>query len=109
MLKHAGASRISVTVAARQDWLEVEVVDDGVGGVGANAPLTALRDRIVSVGMLEHVGAPNFQTYFETIARLLDQHERGSLDHAQPLWALLMFDAFLRNAGLGTATARAAA
>jgi asparagine synthase (glutamine-hydrolysing) len=44
-----------------------------------------------------------------TIARLLDQHERGAMDHAQPLWTLLMFDAFLRNAGLGTATARAAA
>lgn len=50
VLKHARASRISVTVAARQDWLAVEVVDDGVGGVAANAPLTALRDRIVSVG-----------------------------------------------------------
>jgi cyclopropane-fatty-acyl-phospholipid synthase len=28
-------------------------------------------DRIVSVGMLEHVGAPNFRTYFQTIKRLL--------------------------------------
>ena len=28
-------------------------------------------DRIVSVGMLEHVGAPNYLTYFETIHRLL--------------------------------------
>jgi cyclopropane-fatty-acyl-phospholipid synthase len=28
-------------------------------------------DRIVSVGMLEHVGAPNFQTYFDTVRRLL--------------------------------------
>ncbi len=28
-------------------------------------------DRIVSVGMFEHVGRPNYQTYFETIARLL--------------------------------------
>lgn len=28
-------------------------------------------DRIVSVGMLEHVGAPNFQTYFDTVKRLL--------------------------------------
>ena len=28
-------------------------------------------DRIVSVGMLEHVGAPNFRTYFETVKRLL--------------------------------------
>lgn len=29
-------------------------------------------DRIVSVGMFEHVGVPNYQTYFDTIARLLD-------------------------------------
>jgi cyclopropane-fatty-acyl-phospholipid synthase len=28
-------------------------------------------DRIVSVGMFEHVGAPNFRTYFQQIARLL--------------------------------------
>jgi cyclopropane-fatty-acyl-phospholipid synthase len=29
-------------------------------------------DRIVSVGMFEHVGRPNFRTYFEQVARLLD-------------------------------------
>jgi cyclopropane-fatty-acyl-phospholipid synthase len=29
-------------------------------------------DRIVSVGMFEHVGRPNYQSYFDTIARLLD-------------------------------------
>jgi cyclopropane-fatty-acyl-phospholipid synthase len=28
-------------------------------------------DRIVSVGMLEHVGEPQFRTYFETVKRLL--------------------------------------
>ena len=28
-------------------------------------------DRIVSVGMFEHVGQPNYQEYFDTIARLL--------------------------------------
>jgi cyclopropane-fatty-acyl-phospholipid synthase len=28
-------------------------------------------DRIVSVGMLEHVGAPNFRNYFETVKRQL--------------------------------------
>lgn len=28
-------------------------------------------DRIVSVGMLEHVGVPNYDTYFATIAKLL--------------------------------------
>jgi len=30
-------------------------------------------DRIVSVGMFEHVGVPNYQAYFDTIARLLDE------------------------------------
>ena len=29
-------------------------------------------DRIVSVGMLEHVGVPNFNTYFARVAELLD-------------------------------------
>jgi cyclopropane-fatty-acyl-phospholipid synthase len=29
-------------------------------------------DRIVSVGMLEHVGVPNYGTYFERVAELLD-------------------------------------
>jgi cyclopropane-fatty-acyl-phospholipid synthase len=28
-------------------------------------------DRIVSVGMFEHVGAPNYQAYFDGVARLL--------------------------------------
>jgi cyclopropane-fatty-acyl-phospholipid synthase len=32
-------------------------------------------DRIVSVGMFEHVGVPHYRTYFDTVARLLD--ERG--------------------------------
>lgn len=30
-------------------------------------------DRIVSVGMFEHVGAPNYQEYFDTVARLLTE------------------------------------
>ena len=29
-------------------------------------------DRIVSVGMFEHVGVPHYQEYFDTVARLLD-------------------------------------
>ena len=29
-------------------------------------------DRIISVGMFEHVGAPNYQEYFDTVARLLN-------------------------------------
>ncbi|MDE2453514.1 MAG: amidotransferase 1, exosortase A system-associated [Burkholderiales bacterium] len=30
------------------------------------------------------------------VRRLVDQHESGAQDHSTPLWALLMFDAFLR-------------
>ena len=30
-------------------------------------------DRIISVGMFEHVGRPNYQTYFDQIARLLKE------------------------------------
>jgi asparagine synthase (glutamine-hydrolysing) len=33
-----------------------------------------------------------------TIAQLIDQHESGVRDHSTPLWTLLMYDAFLRNA-----------
>ena len=38
-------------------------------------------DRIVSVGMLEHVGAPNFRGYFETVKRLLAD-DGSALIHA---------------------------
>lgn len=31
-------------------------------------------DRIVSVGMFEHVGAPQYQTYFSKVANLLHEH-----------------------------------
>lgn len=37
-------------------------------------------DRIVSVGMFEHVGPANYQSYFDTIARLLD-HKGVALLH----------------------------
>jgi asparagine synthase (glutamine-hydrolysing) len=32
-----------------------------------------------------------------TLQRLVDQHQSGARDHSAPLWALLMFDAFLRT------------
>jgi asparagine synthase (glutamine-hydrolysing) len=58
---------------------------------------------------LQH-GAIAQTGWFEpkSIAQLLDQHERGQLDHSTPLWTLLMFDAFLRNAGLNGPSATAA-
>lgn len=34
--------------------------------------LTGQYDRIVSVGMFEHVGVPQYETYFSTISRLLE-------------------------------------
>lgn len=35
--------------------------------------LTGPYDRIISVGMFEHVGVPNYQEYFDNIARLLTE------------------------------------
>ncbi|MDB5423752.1 MAG: cfa2 [Phenylobacterium sp.] len=51
-------------------------------------------DRIVSVGMFEHVGTPNYQAYFDSIARLLADdgvaviHAIGHVDVAgsPPAW-----------------------
>jgi asparagine synthase (glutamine-hydrolysing) len=33
------------------------------------------------------------------LTRLVDQHVSGARDHSPALWALLMFDGFLRRAG----------
>lgn len=49
-LKHAQASRIRVSVERMGDLLAVQVVDDGVGGVPSHGSLTALRDRVSSIG-----------------------------------------------------------
>jgi cyclopropane-fatty-acyl-phospholipid synthase len=51
-------------------------------------------DRVVSVGMFEHVGTPNYQAYFDSIARLLNDdgvalvHAIGHVDvaGAPPPW-----------------------
>jgi len=56
-LKHAAANRILVTVGPREGGVEVEVVDDGVGGVSAGG-LTSLRDRVLSVGGSLRVESP---------------------------------------------------
>jgi signal transduction histidine kinase len=50
VLKHSKASHVAVRVSRRDDALHVSVVDDGVGGVPAESGLTALRDRVASVG-----------------------------------------------------------
>jgi asparagine synthase (glutamine-hydrolysing) len=38
----------------------------------------------------------------EYVATLIDDHCAGRRDHSTPLWTLLMFDAFLRNAAHGS-------
>ena len=58
VLKHAGASRVKVRISARNEHLAVEVADDGIGGVPHDAPLLALRDRVLSVGGTLAVQSP---------------------------------------------------
>ncbi len=74
-----GADVTGVTLSTEQ--LELARERAAKAGLSAKArfELTDYRDikrtfdRIVSVGMLEHVGAPNFRGYFETVRRLLDE------------------------------------
>ncbi len=48
-----------------QDQVTVELLDY------RNLPADARYDRVVSVGMFEHIGVANFPTYFNTIKRVL--------------------------------------
>ncbi len=57
-LKHADARRIDVDVRAREGRVAVLVRDDGVGGVSVDAPLSALRDRVLSVGGMLVIDSP---------------------------------------------------
>jgi len=77
LAKDYGADVTGVTLSTEQ----LELARERVGAAGladkVRFELTDYRDvtrqfdRIVSVGMLEHVGAPNFGGYFETVKRLL--------------------------------------
>lgn len=58
-LKHAHATRVAVRVADRAGRLFVEVSDDGVGGVPVTGTLTALRDRVESVGGTVTIDSPS--------------------------------------------------
>jgi cyclopropane-fatty-acyl-phospholipid synthase len=77
LAKDFGARMTGVTLSTEQLALATERVEQAGLSDKVQFRLTDYRDldepfdRIVSVGMLEHVGAPNFRTYFETINRLL--------------------------------------
>lgn len=79
LAKDFGARMTGVTLSTEQLALAKERAEKAGLADRTDFRLTDYRDlnetfdRIVSVGMLEHVGAPNFRTYFETIARLLDE------------------------------------
>lgn len=79
LAKDFGARMTGVTLSTEQLALAKERAEKAGLSERIDFRLTDYRDlaepfdRIVSVGMLEHVGAPNFQTYFDTIARLLDE------------------------------------
>lgn len=79
LAKDFGARMTGVTLSTEQLALAKERAEKAGLADKTDFRLTDYRDldetfdRIVSVGMLEHVGAPNFRTYFETIAKLLDE------------------------------------
>lgn len=71
-----GSQCTGVTVSSEQ----VTYIKKRYGGTGINPLLLDYRlydgpkvDRVVSVGMFEHVGAKNFRTYFECARRYLKQ------------------------------------
>jgi cyclopropane-fatty-acyl-phospholipid synthase len=77
LAKDFGARMTGVTLSTEQLALATERVEKAGLSDKVQFRLTDYRDldepfdRVVSIGMLEHVGAPNFRTYFETINRLL--------------------------------------
>ena len=58
--KHASASRVRIVVSARNDRLEVEIQDDGVGGLDLNrgSGLRGLADRVETLGGTLKVVSP---------------------------------------------------
>ncbi len=70
-----GGEVMGVTLSTEQ----LAVAQERAAARGANArfelcdyrDVEGTFDRIVSVGMFEHVGQPNYQEYFDTVARLL--------------------------------------
>ncbi|SDL80317.1 cyclopropane-fatty-acyl-phospholipid synthase [Modicisalibacter muralis] len=75
--RHYGAEVTGITISKEQaslarqrcEGLPVEILLEDY------RDLEGRFDRIVSIGMFEHVGHRNYRTYFETVERLLD--ERG--------------------------------
>ncbi|MEB6377406.1 cyclopropane fatty acyl phospholipid synthase [Leclercia adecarboxylata] len=73
MAQHYGVSVVGVTISAEQQ----RMAQERCAGLDVTILLQDYRDlddqfdRIVSVGMFEHVGPKNYQTYFEVVDRNL--------------------------------------
>ena len=92
--EHYGVEVTGVTVSREQQKLAIETVQ----GLAATIELADYRsltgqyDRILSIGMFEHVGARNYRTYFKKVTELLtenglfllhtigDEHQTGVTD-----------------------------
>jgi cyclopropane-fatty-acyl-phospholipid synthase len=78
LAEEAGARVLGVTLSTEQQSLATQRARAKGLSDRAEFRLQDYRDvqgpfdRIVSVGMFEHVGVPNYQAYFDTVARLLD-------------------------------------
>ena len=78
LAKDHGARVVGVTLSKEQHAVAVQRAEAAGLSDRVEFRLTDYRnvtetfDRIVSVGMFEHVGAPHFQEYFSSIERLLD-------------------------------------
>jgi len=74
--KVSGAQVLGVTLSESQlGYARAEAARQGLTGVDYQLidyrAVTGQFDRIVSVGMFEHVGLPHYRAYFDTVERLL--------------------------------------
>jgi len=73
--RHHGVSVMGITISREQ----AELARQRCSGLPVDIQLMDYRDlagrfdRIVSIGMFEHVGHRNYATYFQTVERLLDE------------------------------------
>jgi cyclopropane-fatty-acyl-phospholipid synthase len=76
LARHAGVHVTGITLSAEQlAHARAETQRQGLVGVDFRLidyrAVTGQFDRIVSVGMFEHVGLPHYRQYFDTVERLL--------------------------------------
>jgi signal transduction histidine kinase len=83
--KHASASRVSLVVSAKEDLLELEIQDDGVGGADLDrgSGLRGLADRVESLGgTLTVVSPPGRGTDLSVLIPTSSERESPAPDPA---------------------------